>query len=256
MPAPRLPSPSTGKKDFTIIVFLLMSAALHAGAVFVGAYLSPPVIPIVEDSTLDIEIAGDENEPPPLGTNDTETGPPPEAEPEPTPPPIPEDTPPPPVVPTEFEVPEEEPTPTPVATPKPKATPKPSATPIKENKPATASSPSYNPEARPGAIKGITAAAGGVAGGTGAVKSKGGKADFISTPNLIVPYQIKQRLQGLRVSASATINYRGGSVTGVNITRSSTNSALDALIIRHVRSNYRVKAGTSGNATLPIGIKL
>ena len=251
---PRLPNPYTGKKDYTIVVFILISVGLHLGAIYLGAHLTPPPPPPI-DSTLDIEIEGDEKEPPPLGTNDTETGPPPEPEPEPTPPPpIPEDTPPPPpVVQPDFVIPEESPTPTPA--PKPKATPKPKSTPAATpGKPA--STPSFNPNARPGAVKGVDAAHGGVAGGTGAVKSGGGRADFVSTPSLIVPYNIKQRLQGMRASASATILYSGGSINDVSIVKSSGNSALDALIIRHVRANYRVKSGASGKASLPIGIKL
>ncbi|MEO7931862.1 MAG: hypothetical protein ABIT76_01760 [Chthoniobacterales bacterium] len=251
MTAPRLPSPSTGKKDYTFIVLLLVSVALHVGAVYLGAFLTPTTLPPV-DNSLDIEIVGEENEPPPLGTNDIETGPPPAPETTP-PPPEPEETPPPPVVPQDFAVPEEALSPTPAATPKPKVTPKPQATPSNTTKPAPASG--VNPNARPGAIKGVDAAHGGVAGGTGAVKS-GGRADFISTPNLIVPYSMKQRLQGMKASASASIIYSGGTITEVNIIRSSGNSAMDALVIKHVRSNYRVKSGAAGKITLPIGIRL
>lgn len=251
---PRLPNPYTGKKDYTILVFLLVSVGFHLGAIYLGAHFTPPPPPPI-DSTLDIELEGVENEPPPLGTNDTETGPP-EPEPEPTPPPPepePEPAPPPPVVQPDFVIPEETPTPTPA--PKPAATPRPKATPAAT--PGKPAAPSPNPNARPGAIRGVDALRGGVAGGTGAVKSKGGgRADFTSTPNLPVPYNIKQRLQGVRASAAATILYAGGSITDVNITKSSGNSSLDALIIRHVRSNYRVKSGASGKANLPIGIKL
>lgn len=261
MPSPRLPSPYTGKKDYTIVVFILVSLALHLGAIYMGAYLTPPPPPPPIDSSLDIEIEGEKDEPPPLGTNDAETGPPPEPEPTP-PPPIPEPEPemtPPPPVPEDFVVPEETPTPAPTATPRPKATPKatpkPAATPSQTTKPTAAAKPAFNPNARPGAIKGVDAAHGGVAGGKGAVKS-GGKADFTSTPSLIVPYQIKQRLQGVRASASATISYSGGSINDVSISKSSGNSSLDSLIVRHVRSNYRVKAGASGKANLPIGIRL
>jgi len=259
MPAPRLPSHYTGKKDYTIIVFLLISMALHGGAVYLGAYFTPPPI-VEEESSLDIEIEGEENEPPPLGTNDTETGPPPEAEPEPTPPAIPEDTPPPPVVMDDFQVPEETPAPTPAATPAAtaKPTPEAKATPGKENKPAAATKPAFNPNARPGAIKGVDATKGGVAGGTGAVKSKGGggRADFTSTPSLKVPYNIARSLQGTRTSAAASITYSGGNVTNVSISKSSGNSSLDGLIIRHVKGNFRVKAGASGTAKLPVGIQL
>lgn len=223
--------------------------ALHGAAVYVGAYFTPPPPPPI-DSTLDIEIQGDEKEPPPLGTNDAETGPPPEAEPEPTPPPVPEDTPPPPVVQNDFEVPEEAATPTPA--PKPKATPRPSSTP--STKPA--GTPAYNPNARPGAIKGVDAAHGGVAGGTGAVKSGGGKADFISRPDFKVPYALRQRLQGAKLGASAVVYYSGGSVTSVEFSNSSGNSSLDAAIKRHVLSNWRVKPGSTGKANLPIAIRL
>jgi outer membrane biosynthesis protein TonB len=252
MPAPRLPSPSTGKKDYTFIVLILVSIALHAGAVYLGAFLTPPPPPPV-DNSLDIEIVGAENEPPPLGTNDTETGPPPAPDPAPTPPPMPEETPPP-VVPQDFAVPEETPSPTPAATPRPKATPRPQAIPSNATKPAAAST--VNPNARPGAIKGVDAAHGGVAGGTGAIKSSGGKADFISRPDFKVPYALKQRLQGARLSASTSVSYNGGQITSVDFTNSSGNSSLDAAIKRHVLTNWRVKPGASGKSTLPIAIRL
>ena len=269
----RLPSPYTGKRDYTLIVFIVISIALHAGGAYLGAYIKEPVEPAIEDSTLDIELEGVENEPPPLGTNDVETSPPveetpPEPEPEPEPEPIPEPEPEP--VPPDFEVPEPTPEPTPEATPEPtpEATPTPAATPLPTPNPSPKPTPAERKPpgeprsattpgvARPGTVRGVSAAQGGVAGGVGAVKSKGGKADFTSTPSLQIPYNIAKRLQGLRVSASATINYSGGRVTSVNIIKGSGNTALDGAIVRHVMSNYKVKPGTSGRANLPIGIRL
>ena len=225
-----------------------------------GAYLTPPPLPPI-DSSLDIEIEGVENEPPPLGTNDVETGPP---EPEPTPPPPePEPAPPEPepepelepapVVQPDFVVPEETPTPAPKpkATPKPAAPAKPKATPGKESSNAV-----VNPNARPGAIKGVDASRGGVAGGRGAVKSSGGKADFVSRPNFQVPNALKARLRGARVGFSGSITYSGGRITSVDLNSSSGVGPLDSAIKRHVMSTWRVKAGSSGRATLPIAIRL
>ncbi|HEY5751908.1 MAG TPA: hypothetical protein VIT21_02060 [Chthoniobacterales bacterium] len=240
------------KRDYALAIFLIASITLHVGALFVAAYLVP-VEPPIEAESVELEIEGAPDEPPSLGTNDEETGPPPEPEEAPTPPPVPEDTPPPPPVPSDFDVPEEKPTPAP--TPKP-AAPKPQVTPAKTPGPATA--PKVNPNARPGAVKGVDASRGGVAGGTGAYKSSGsgGKADFSATPNMTIPYNLRQRLSGFKGSAAALISYSNGSITSVAITRSSGSAPLDAAIVRHVKGNYRVKAGRTGKANLPIGIKL
>jgi len=237
---------SNQRRDFTLVIFILVSIGLHAGAIFMGAYFAPKEVEEVVQN-IEIELEGEPDKPPPLGTNDTETGPPPNEEP--TPPPIPEDTPPPPpIVESDFDVPEETPSPTPAE--RPAATPR--ATPSAR----AASSPGYNPNARPGAIRGVDAAHGGVVGGTGQVKSKGGRADFVSTPNMSVPYNLRQRLAGVKASASASITYAGGRITGVDITRSSGNASLDTAIKRHVQSNFRVKGGATGRAVLPVGIKL
>jgi hypothetical protein len=88
------------------------------------------------------------------------------------------------------------------------------------------------------------------------VKGSSGKADFISTPALKMPYNLAQRFKGTTTSASALINYSGGSITSVTVSKSSGSAALDGLIIRHVQRSFRVKPGTSGRATLPIGIRL
>ncbi|HEY5752997.1 MAG TPA: hypothetical protein VIT21_07605 [Chthoniobacterales bacterium] len=101
-----------------------------------------------------------------------------------------------------------------------------------------------------------TSAFAGVGYQESAGRSGGRKWDFESTPNMIAPYYLLQQLKGFEGTATASLSYLNGVITKVSMLRSSGYTRLDAAIMKHVKANYRVKAGRSGTVTLPIEITL
>lgn len=244
-------------KESPFAWFVAISLILFTSAAFLSVLIPrgdelPPMIEV------DLGIDGVENEPPPLGDPDAGEGEqqpelPPEPEPEkppemqqPEPTPEPEPVPeepvvqqPPEPVPT-FVVPEEP------KAPEPPPAPKPVVKPVAKPKPtAPVSRPPAAGSGIPGANTGVRGSPTGQPGGKG-----GGRSDFTYVPR--PKYDATARQRGYQGRGIFLITYQNGRVIGVSTHQSTGVPYLDALTIASLKSQCRLKPGTSGSVRYPI----
>lgn len=229
-----------------ISLVLFICAVLLSALIPRGDEL-PPMIEV------DLGIEGVENEPPPLGTPDAGAG---EQQPEPEPekPEMeqqPEPTPEPEPILEEPVVQQPEPAPTFVVPEEPKApepppAPKPVAKPVAKPKPAApASRPPVSGSGIPGANTGVRGSPTGQPGGKG-----GGRSDFLYVPR--PKYDATARQRGYQGRGIFLITYQNGRVIGVSTHQSTGVPYLDALTVASLKSECRLKPGTSGSVRYPI----
>lgn len=244
-------------KESPFAWFLAISLILFTSAVLLSVLIPrgdelPPMIEV------DLGIEGVENEPPPLGDPDAGAG---EQPPEPTPPEPepekpemeqqPEPTPEPEPMPEEPLVQPPEPAPTFVVPEEPKApepppAPKPVTKQVAKPKPApTAVRPSVSGNGIPGANTGVRGSPTGQPGGKG-----GGRSDFLYVPR--PKYDATARQRGYQGRGIFLITYQNGRVIGVSTHQSTGVPYLDALTMASLKSECRLKPGTSGSVRYPI----